>query len=129
MMASATLTTTRTHRNRRASGSEKHGEGSLSETAMPQPLLSVGASGSAVLELQRKLQSCGFNPNGLDGDFGPGTLAAVRAFQQAKGLSTDGVVGPNTWAALDSFTQAAPVTGGSSALLAQGANGDSVRAL
>lgn len=40
----------------------------------------------------------------VDGIFGDGTLAAVRAFQQKNGLSSDGVVGDKTWAKLLGFT-------------------------
>lgn len=35
-----------------------------------------------------------------DGDFGPKTEAAVKAFQKKNGLVVDGKVGPYTWAAL-----------------------------
>ena len=62
--------------------------------------LKEGAKGEDVLLLQRKLVEKGFSPGALDGDFGPGTEAAVLAFQQSEGLLADGVVGPKTAAAL-----------------------------
>jgi len=51
--------------------------------------------------VQAKLNSLGANPQlVVDGQNGPKTIAAVKAFQNAKGLVADGVVGPMTLAAL-----------------------------
>jgi len=73
------------------------------------PVLKLGSSGPDVKDLQQKLKDLGFDPNGVDGNFGPGTDKAVRAFQQANGLGVDGKVGPGTLAALQS---AAGITAG-----------------
>ena len=50
----------------------------------------------AVTQLQKELQAWGYDPNGIDGSFGPGCSAAVKKFQQDHGLSVDGSVGPAT---------------------------------
>lgn len=64
--------------------------------------LRKGDKGSAVKEMQNLLLKHGYSlpQHGADGEFGDETLAAVKAFQSAKGLSVDGIVGTNTWAAL-----------------------------
>ncbi|MGQ0763193.1 MAG: peptidoglycan-binding protein [Acidobacteriota bacterium] len=72
------------------------------------PVLKLGSSGPDVQALQQKLKGLGFDPNGVDGNFGPGTDKAVRAFQQANGLGVDGKVGPGTLAALDAAGGGAP---------------------
>jgi uncharacterized protein (TIGR02594 family) len=54
-----------------------------------------------VRALQQRLVSLRFDVGGVDGVFGPKTLAAVQAFQRAQGLAVDGVVGPRTAGALD----------------------------
>lgn len=77
------------------------------------PTLKLGSSGPDVQALQQKLKDLGFDPNGVDGNFGPGTDKAVRAFQQANGLGVDGIVGPGTQAALDAAATAS--TGGAAA--------------
>jgi peptidoglycan L-alanyl-D-glutamate endopeptidase CwlK len=64
------------------------------------PTLKRGSSGPDVLTLQSTLKQLGFDPKGVDGIFGAGTEAAVKAFQQSKGLTPDGIVGPNTTAAM-----------------------------
>jgi peptidoglycan hydrolase-like protein with peptidoglycan-binding domain len=58
-----------------------------------------GSQGEAVRAVQGQLASRGVAIT-VDGDFGPQTDAAVRAYQQRTGLSADGVVGPQTWSAL-----------------------------
>lgn len=57
------------------------------------------ANGDSVRKLQAALTRAGF-ACGQDGIFGPGTEAAVKAFQAAKGMPQDGIVGPEIWAAL-----------------------------
>ena len=66
------------------------------------PILKQGSSGPAVKDLQQKLKDLGFDPKGVDGKFGPGTLAAVIAFQKSKELKADGLAGPATLGALQS---------------------------
>ena len=68
-------------------------------TISPWPLVRQGDQQHPVQTLQYLLRARGHNLN-VDGIFGPQTGAAVRAFQQQKGLAVDGVVGPATWAAL-----------------------------
>ena len=42
----------------------------------------------------------GYSSGSVDGDFGPNTEKAAKAFQNAKGLTQDGIVGKNTWTAI-----------------------------
>jgi putative chitinase len=67
---------------------------------MDHTFLKLGDSGPDVSELQGRLQSLGFSPGAMDGEFGQATTAAVLAFQKAKGLLADGVAGPRTLTAL-----------------------------
>lgn len=66
-------------------------------------------SGQDVLLLQKRLQELGYSNVGQpDGILGPQTDAAVRAFQQSRGLKVDGIVGPLTWTALFEDTPSNP---------------------
>ena len=60
-----------------------------------------GSQGDDVAELQEMLNARGYDCGKVDGIFGKGTEAAVKAFQRDNGLTVDGVVGRNTWAALE----------------------------
>jgi zinc D-Ala-D-Ala carboxypeptidase len=61
--------------------------------------LSQGATGDDVRQLQ--IRVAGYPGYGqhlaIDGDFGPHTTEAVRAFQTAYGLGADGIAGPATF--------------------------------
>jgi peptidoglycan hydrolase-like protein with peptidoglycan-binding domain len=73
-----------------------------SETPLPSTVRR-GSSGADVKKLQTLLNAAGFNAGVVDGSFGSGTDAAVRKFQQSKGLTADGIVGPMSWKTLMSI--------------------------
>lgn len=64
--------------------------------------LRPGDTGGRVRFLQSVLYGYGYYSGALDGTYGPGTTAAVTAFQQANGLEPDGRAGPRTLAKLNS---------------------------
>ncbi len=68
-----------------------------SRTDAPATLYRLGSLGPEVARIQARLAELGFYAGALDGKFGGGTEAAVRAFQRAKRLAADGEVGPRTW--------------------------------
>jgi peptidoglycan L-alanyl-D-glutamate endopeptidase CwlK len=59
-------------------------------------LLRIGNEGIDVANWQRFLISKGYKIE-ADGDFGPNTEKATRAWQSANGLSSDGIVGPDSY--------------------------------
>lgn len=96
--------------NRGQQGSAAH---ESTDKAMPTckvtlPELQSGMAHNAVANAQAVLIRLGYNCGGRtvngaeipDGDFGPSTDKAVKAFQQLKGLEADGIIGQNTWEAL-----------------------------
>jgi peptidoglycan hydrolase-like protein with peptidoglycan-binding domain len=56
-------------------------------------VLKSGSRGEAVAVLQRTLTGLGYAPGPADGVFGSGTVAAIRSFQKANGLTVDGKAG------------------------------------
>jgi len=72
----------RQDRGQGGGGGERQGGGSQ--------ILRVGSRGAEVAALQKALGIT------ADGNFGPGTEKALRAWQQSQGLTPDGVAGPKT---------------------------------
>ena len=72
-------------------------------TPTPTPKsLQRGFTGSeAVRTVQRRLKELGYYKGSADGDFGPATEEAVKAFQKANGLTADGKVGEKTLAKMN----------------------------
>lgn len=66
-------------------------------------ILRRGSEGEAVDQLQRGLAAAGHYLLSIDGDFGPGTEAAVKTFQRSRGLVVDGIVGKDTAAMIQPF--------------------------
>ena len=101
-LSAATTTTTTTTPS---TGGER---GSAALTG--RPALKEGMEGVLVKEMQKALNKYGGTVY-IDGEFGPATARAVRAFQAANGLTADGVVGPQT---------AGVLTGGSAKSVSKG---------
>lgn len=68
---------------------------------LPRNVLSIGARGDAVRDLQRALNRLLDKNLAVDGIFGPLTQAAVEDLQERLGLTVDGVVGSETRRALN----------------------------
>ncbi len=60
----------------------------------------IGSKDSEAIKIQERLKALGHYRGPIDGIFGGGTEAAVKAFQKDRGLKVDGQVGPITWKAL-----------------------------
>lgn len=68
----------------------------------PMPTLQTGSAGEVVTHLQQVLTvgapgQWGTTPQGVDGHFGPHTLASVKAFQHWGGVAQNGIVDDPTW--------------------------------
>ena len=77
------------------------------ETENEPEFLSIGSSGSAVEELQKRLKELGYFDDDITGYFGFVTQAALMEFQLASGLEPDGVYDEAAKEAL--FSDSAPV--------------------
>ena len=93
-------------------GTTSGGNTTNSNSSVNNTVLSSGSYGSAVKELQEKLNSLGYSCGIADGDYGAKTADAVRRFQDAHKdkLTVDGIAGPKTLALIDELTKALSAT-------------------
>jgi peptidoglycan hydrolase-like protein with peptidoglycan-binding domain len=103
--------------------------------AAPAYLLTGGAKGDQVRELQARLKQLDWYDGPVSGTYDDPTTAGVRGFQSKRGMSETGSVDDATWASLVSMTRqptkdelSNTLTAGP-ALLKQGATGAKVRDL
>ena len=92
----------------------------VSTSSVPGRSLRSGDSGSDVTSVQKRLKELGWYTGSLDGKYGAGTAAAVKAFQSASKLTADGVAGSKTYSKL--FSDSAAKAGSSSAAAAETAS-------
>ena len=64
------------------------------------PELAAGATGSSVLELQRRLTALGYASLGADGSYGQDTFDSVMAFQKVERLARTGAADAALWTRL-----------------------------
>ena len=104
-------------------------------TAAPAYLLTGGAKGDQVRELQARLKQLDWYDGAISGTYDDPTTAGVRGFQDKRGMPETGSVDDATWASLVSMTRQPTkdeltntLTAGP-ALLKQGSTGAKVRDL
>lgn len=109
---------------------------SSSSSATPSRTLRKGYTGEDVKTVQTRLKELKYYSGSIDGVYGSGSIAAVKAFQKANGLTADGLAGTKTFKIL--FSSSAIASGSSSSSssgvqniskLQSGDKGDAVKTL
>lgn len=80
--------------------SSSSGSSSSKGSSSSSSVLQKGSSSSKVRDLQKKLKELGYYSGSIDGDYGNGTLNAVKKFQRDHKLTADGVAGSKTLSAI-----------------------------
>ena len=81
-------------------GDDDVGEDITDPNGIPERNLSEGDSGNDVKSVQKRLIELGFLSGSADGQYGSGTAAAMKAFQQMNDLTANGEGNPSTYARL-----------------------------
>ena len=76
-----------------SSGSSSKSSDNESKKSATPSIYSLGSMGDEVEKIQERLTELGFYTGSIDGDFGPMTERAYRAFQEAAGVVVDGISG------------------------------------
>ncbi len=84
----------------------------VSVSAPPTRTLQKGDKGNDVMSVQLRLKALGYYTIAVDGQYGSGTVTAVKFFQVRNGLTVDGKVGEKTVAVL--YSDAAIAAGSGS---------------
>lgn len=95
-----------------SSSSSGSSAGSSDSSASLTRTLRRGYTGSDVTKVQNRLKELGYYTGTVDGVYGLGSMAAVKAFQEKHGLSADGLAGAKTFDKL--FSSSALAAGSSS---------------
>lgn len=69
---------------------------SISEIGSAPSACKQGDTGTNVVKLQQALECLGYYSGGIDGDYGAGTVAAVKKLQKNRGMKEDGIAGAST---------------------------------
>ena len=94
------------------SSNSSSGSSSSSGIAGLTRTLRKGYTGSDARTVQQRLQELGYYTGLVDGVYGNGSIAAVRAFQKANGLTADGLAGTRTFQVM--FSSSAVAAGSTS---------------
>src|SRR5438105_6395057 len=100
----------RTHTHRRARPAQPALEATARNDPATRPVVAPGSAGSGVLRAEILLSRAHFSCGEIDGHYGQNLRAAIRAFQESRGLPQRGIVDDGTWDALNADTAAALIT-------------------
>ena len=67
---------------------------------VPEKTVQLGSEGADAKTVQRRLKDLGYYTGKLDGEFGKGSVDALKRFQKANGLTADGKAGKATYTIL-----------------------------
>lgn len=83
-----------------------------------------GMIGQDVTAAQTRLKALGYYAGSIDGEYGSGSILAVKAFQRANSLKADGLAGRQTWNRLMSASAVGSPSGNTGSSGSSGSSGN-----